>query len=219
MESIQTLSHQGLVWRANAINDVSTDQDEGSISTGFASLDKALLRTGWPTDCLIEVLQDAPGTGELSLFLPWLTEQVKHTSKPIAFIAPPFTPSIAALMAHNIPPNAVWLLSPKRDKDRLWAQQQCLLEGHCCAVFMWHDHHVQDTDLRKLQLAAKQGDTLGISIRPSVVASQSSPAPYRLTIARAPQDRLQVTVLKKRGGWRSAPILLSSSMTQQQTCG
>ena len=206
MKTIQALEQQGIVWKAGYADDFASHYADSNRSTGFDSLDQELLIKGWPTRCVIELLLANHGIGELSLFLPWLGRMAKSTDKKVAFINPPYLPSVSCFVAQGVMPQQIWLLSPKGDKESLWLQQQCLLEGHCFAVFMWHNDKTSDTALRKLQLAAKQGDCLGISIRSQRVKDQSSPAPYRLLLEHRGSQRAQVQIIKRRGGWSSSPI-------------
>lgn len=217
MKSLQSLSDSGLVWRADKPSFENRASIEFDRSTGFSKLNKALLTNGWPEQCLLELLLPQPASGELSLFLPWLGKAAQQTDKKIAFIAPPFLPSLSALLAYGIKPQQIWLLSPNNLKEQLWAQQQCLTEGQCLAVFMWHDEKTSDTTLRKLQLAAKQGECLGISVRPLTVQAMSSPAPYRILLKPMQERLVELTVLKRRGGWAASPFGVNLDEPLRQT--
>ena len=219
MQTLLTqLSDQGLVWKGNQSRSADSGKSLHSHSlnsTGFVSLDELLLCGGWPEKGLIEILVPDYGAGELSLFLPWLEAQSVTSKRKIAFISPPFLPNPMRLLQHGIDPARLWLLKPKREKDIWWTQQQCLKEGHCDAVFMWHNGQSQDTHLRKLHYAAQTGDCLGISIRPLSVQQDSTPAPYRLQLRPLEQEQLEITALKRRGGWsgESATIQLGKTIS------
>ncbi len=79
--------------------------------------------------------------------------------------------------------------------DRLWAAEQCLRSGSCGAVLCW-PQRVDDRGLRRLQLAAATGQTLGFVCRSLREAVNPSPAALRLALDAWPR---QVRVLKSRG--------------------
>ena len=67
---------------------------------------------------------------------------------------------------------------------------------------------LSDKDIRRLQLAATQGRTLGILFRHARYSKSSSPSPLRIWLKPANssktadiQQRLQIKILKRRGGW------------------
>jgi hypothetical protein len=55
--------------------------------------------------------------------------------------------------------------------------------------------------IRRLQLAAERGDTLGVLFRPREAARDSSPAILRIAVEPAAPGA-RVTLLKSRGGAR-----------------
>ena len=63
--------------------------------------------------------------------------------------------------------------------------------------------------LRRLQLAAKHGQTWGMLFRPDEVACDPSPAALRLKV-EAVEEKTLVTILKRRGGWPTGPIQLNT---------
>ncbi|HBG30491.1 MAG TPA: hypothetical protein DDW98_07675 [Gammaproteobacteria bacterium] len=85
--------------------------------------------------------------------------------------------------------------------------EQMLRAGVFGAVVGW----VREADmqaLRRLQLAAEAGHTIGVLMRPMSAELQPSPAALRLKLTRV-ESRLDVEVLKARGGrigehWRAA---------------
>jgi hypothetical protein len=64
------------------------------------------------------------------------------------------------------------------------------------------------TALRRLQLAAEAGNAMGFLFRPRRMAERPSPAALRLQLLPEAGGDLSVTILKRRGGWASAPVHL-----------
>ncbi|TPE55647.1 translesion DNA synthesis-associated protein ImuA [Maribrevibacterium harenarium] len=209
MGSLGQLSEQGLIWKGNQTRsaDGLNQQIAPNRSTGFEALDRLLLCGGWPESGLVELLVPANGVGELSLLLPWLARTIQEEGRKVAFINAPLIPNIATLVAYGIAPQQVWLLRAQNQREVLWSQQQCLQEGHCCALFMWHDAKTSPATLRKLHHAAQRGRCLGISIRPTSVQQSATPAPYRLQLESV-AGQAQVTALKRRGGWGGESVRL-----------
>jgi hypothetical protein len=65
---------------------------------------------------------------------------------------------------------------------------------------------VQAHEVRRLQLAAERGRTLGFLFRPHGAAQESSPAVLRVLIepVRPEAAGVRVTLLKSRGGMRGS---------------
>jgi hypothetical protein len=84
-------------------------------------------------------------------------------------------------------------------KQCLWAAEQALKSGTCGAVLLWPEQ-VRTAQLRRLQLAAEQGDCPAILFRSPRVAGQASPAALRLRVRPSPLG-LEVGVIKRRGTW------------------
>lgn len=66
--SLENLMQHPVLWRAGG----TAGARRSVVPSGFAALDAQLPGGGWPHPALIEVLNDRPGIGELSLFLPAL---------------------------------------------------------------------------------------------------------------------------------------------------
>lgn len=64
-------------------------------------------------------------------------------------------------------------------RDALWAMEQCLRSGSCDVVLGWP--HTGDAQaLRRLQIAAQSGSSIGIVLRDAKHAANPSPAVLRL---------------------------------------
>ncbi|WCN09392.1 translesion DNA synthesis-associated protein ImuA [Marinomonas mediterranea] len=206
--SLNLLSKQGLIWHGDnptsktLQNSVEHDNAECS-STGFKQLDALLGSKGWPSGDVMEILTPQPGIGELSLLTPWLKQASK--SKKVAFINPPFIPNAKLLELRGVASRQLWLINAPNQKDTLWAQYQCLKSGLCCAVLMWSPIKADTTSTRKLQLAAKDSNTLGVSFRSEKAINQSTLFPYRIHM-KPNENGVDIRFLKRRGGWETDTI-------------
>ncbi|HET8552157.1 MAG TPA: translesion DNA synthesis-associated protein ImuA [Gammaproteobacteria bacterium] len=163
-------------------------------STGFAALD-ACLGGGWPSRGLIEVLHEEHGGGELSLFAP-LCRALAAAERQIVCVDPPFLPYAPALTRWS-PPDQLMLVEAQTDADSLWATETCLRAG-CGAVLCWLIR-LTNRALRRLQLAAEEGNALALLFRPMRASAQPSPAVLRLAVQPRPDAGVTVNLLKCRG--------------------
>ncbi len=217
-QSIENLLQQRHLWRATD----GLHTERGTLATGFPQLDDLLAGGGWPTDGLTEILGDVPGVGELRLLLPALAELSQRRARWIAWVAPPWLPYAPALAAAGVDVRRVLLIHPKHHQDLLWATEQALKSGTCSAVLSWPDpRHLRHGDLRRLQLAAREGDSWGVMFRPDTAAEQTSPAELRLQLEPEPEcmdgSGLRLRVVKRRGGWPSEalPIRFGDCLTRR----
>ncbi|WP_395795037.1 translesion DNA synthesis-associated protein ImuA [Aquimonas sp.] len=178
------------LWRAG-----STRSQRAAEPSGLAELDAFLPTGGWPRAAMSEILFAADGQGELGLVLPLLARLSEGRGR-IVLVAPPYRPYAPALVQCGIELDAIVIVEAT-PKQALWAAEQCLRAGCCAAVLCWPDagRGVDERGLRRLQLAAEAGHSLGIALRPLRAASQTSPAALRLTLDAEGELR----VLKARG--------------------
>ena len=166
------------------------------LPTGYSTLDAELQRDGWPVGNTIELLSDGCGLGAMGLFLPAM-EALSEQGRWQVFIAPPYTPYAPLLEARGIDTRQILLVHPKNREDLLWATEQALRSSTCSAVFSWLGaDNYSYTELRKLQLAATSGDSLGVLFRPHQAAHNHAPASLRLQM----REYRRVHILKQRGG-------------------
>lgn len=164
-------------------------------STGLRALDEALPLRGWPGSGLIEVLSAAEGLGELSLILPTLAA-LSAQQKPLLVIAPPYHPYAPTWHRAGVQLAQLHVLETNAH-DALWAMEQALRAGCCGAVLAWPTQ-VDDKALRRLQVAADSGQTLGFVFRPLQAARNPSPAPLRISVESTPTGTA-LRILKCRG--------------------
>ncbi len=163
--------------------------------TGFEELDAVLPMRGWPATGLVEILSAAPGLGELSLVLPMLAG-LSAQQKPIVMVAPPYRPYAPTWHCAGIRLGQLYLAETHTDQG-LWAMEKALRSGCCGAVLGW-PAQADDRSLRRLQVAAEGGQTLGFIFRALGAARAPSPAPLRLSLEAKPQGSV-LQILKCRG--------------------
>ncbi len=188
------------LWRASQLAQGSVR----CIDTGHAALSAQLPGGGWPQGALTELMLQQPGIGEIRLLRPALQQAAQ---RPVVLLAPPQIPQGLALAALGLPPEQmVWIRGTGKSGDALWAAEQILRSGCCGALLLWQQQ-IRNENLRRLHLAAQSGDTLFWLMRPLAAAQDASPAPLRLALRTAPGG-LSITVIKRRGPQRDAPLFL-----------
>lgn len=175
-----------------------------ALPTGFGELDAQLQFGGWPLRGSVEVLSDGCGMGSMGLFLPTM-ETLSEQGRWQAFIAPPHAPYAPLLAARGIDTRQILMVHPKSREDLLWATEQAIRSTTCSVVFSWLGaSEYRYAELRKLQLAAAENDTLVVLFRATGAAEQHTPASLRLLIS----GYRQIDILKQRGGKPQAAVHL-----------
>ncbi len=220
--ALEALLKHPQLWRAGEL----VDCPENNISTGYRSLDKLLWGGGWPRAGLMELLCDSPGLGELRLLMPALERLSQQQERWIAWINPPHIPYAPALSSLGIDISRVLLIHPRNHADALWALEQALKSGTCSAALAWlEEGKLKNSEIRRLQLAAAQGNTWATLFRPERAAESASMAELRLLATPdsidstpAATERLRLEITKRRGGWpvQSFSLNLKSSLTRCQ---
>jgi len=169
----------------------------GAQPTGHAGLDAALPTGGWPEAALSELLVPLDGIGELRLLWPALA-RLTRAGQRVVLVAPPYLPYAPAWQAAGVDLGLVQVVGDAATPPReaLWAAEQCLRAGCCGAVLCW-PRQADDRALRRLQVAAETGATLGFGTRPLAAARNPSPAALRIALEAQPP---RLRVLKCRGG-------------------
>jgi hypothetical protein len=204
-KQLQELLAHPSVWRGRSRAAVET------LPTGFAALDAGLPGGGWPRHGLVEILTPQPGVGELYLLLPVLARLSRLVpARWCAWVSPPHEPYAPALEAHGVALDRMLVVRPQPAAMTLWALEQSLRSGACGMALAWLPR-VSARAIRRLQLAAEQGRTLGVLFRGQQCARLASPAMLRVACEPTKGPALhgaRVTLLKSRGGSR-APIDLT----------
>ena len=167
------------------------------VPSGFDELDDHLPGGGWPLGALTEILVEDIADSPLWLVMPALRAlgQQKHWQ---AWITPPNIPFAPALIESGIDLPRVLIIRPGIWRDILWATEQTLGSGSCSAVLFW-PKRPDSTALRRLQLAAERGRTLGLCFRDHRSAGAHSTAALRL-LYQPSRETTQLSILKCRGG-------------------
>lgn len=189
----QLLKRQDLWQGANNLS-----HDLPHIKSGFQQIDRQLHWSGWPLSQSIELLCNGLHIGELPLLMPALAE-LSEQHRWIALINPPITPYAPALQAAGIDTSRILIIRTQDDKDLLWSTEKALSTGTCSAVISWmHNCKANNTQLRRLQLAAAQSDCLHVQIHDDQQAQKASPAGLRIQL-NATATGTELNVLKQRG--------------------
>jgi len=206
--SLEQLLARPDIWRAGQEQSAA---QHPVVSTGFAPLDAELPGRGWPRGALTELLPEREGIGEFSLILPALAT-LTRAGLWAALIAPPHVPYAPALRQGGVDLSRLLVLIPEDDGQAAWAMEQCLRNPAIGAAAGWltpRDPHA----LRRLQLAAEAGDSLGFLYRPPAVMHNPSPAALRLRLRGGSQStqapHMAVEIIKRRAGMLQTPVELA----------
>jgi hypothetical protein len=90
-----------------------------------------------------------------------------------------------------------------RAPEALWAFEQTLGSGASDIALAWAVRNPSSRAVRRLQLAAERGRTLGVLFRPRRAARESSAAVLRMVV-EPKAGGARVTLLKSRGGARGS---------------
>ena len=166
--------------------------------SNLPELDAALPGGGWQSGTIVELMPVETGIGELRLVMPALA-QLTRSERYIALIAPPFIPFAPALAQHGIQLERVLIVHTQKDTDTLWAFEQTLRCNSFGAVLAW-PQQIKDREVRRLQLAAEAGRSIGFLYRSPASAREASPAAVRLKLQARVNGGLDIEILKCRGG-------------------
>ncbi len=170
------------------------------LPSGFAALDACLPGGGWPRTGLIEILVSRFGSGELYLLLPTLAALTRRSAaRWCVWVAPPLEPFAPTLVAHGVALERVLVV---RADSPLWSFEQTLGSGASDVAMAWA-RDPRAREIRRLQVAAERGKTLGVLFRPQRAARESSPAALRMALEPTTKG-VRVTLLKSRGGARGS---------------
>ncbi len=175
------------------------------IKTGFTQLDDILPWGGWPSNALVEVVAPQWGIGELQLLLPAMA-RLSRQGRWVIWLAPPYLPYVSALIQGGVDLNRTCIVPPENsNEDVQWSMEKTLRTDACCMALAWPGK-LANHSIRRLQLAAETGSSLGVIFR-HTDASASAAA---LRVLLSPENGgLKVRILKVRGGHRRDAVHLS----------
>jgi hypothetical protein len=175
-------------------------------STGWTELDAVLPGGGWPLGTVVELMPTATGIGELSLLIPTLA-QLSCAERYVAFVSPPHVPFAPALDRKGVRLERLLVIETSNTVDTLWAFEQTLRCNAFGAVLAWCTT-TKDREVRRLQLAAESGRSIGFLYRDPAAALTPSPAAIRLRL-HANDRGLTVEILKCRGARSGMTVAIS----------
>jgi hypothetical protein len=165
--------------------------------SGSASLDAVLPGGGWQSGTVVELMPVSDGIGELRLLMPALAK-ITHSERHVAMIAPPYIPFAPALLRHGLRLEHFWIIRAQSAADILWSAEQTLRCKSFGAVLTWPSA-IRDQEVRRLQLAAEAGNSIGFVYRSPAAARESSPAAVRLRLQTDAVGQLSIDIVKCRG--------------------
>lgn len=165
--------------------------------SGSASLDAVLPGGGWQSGTIVELMPMSDGIGELRLLMPALAK-ITQGERHVAMIAPPYIPFAPALLRHGLRLEHFWIIRAQSAADILWSAEQTLRCKSFGAVLAWPSA-IRDREVRRLQLAAEAGSSIGFVYRQPSAARESSPAAVRLRLQADVTGQLSIDVVKCRG--------------------
>jgi hypothetical protein len=145
---------------------------------------------------LIEILTDAPGSGELALVAPGLA--ALPTQRPIVLINPPGIPNALAWQQWQIASQRLWWLHAKSLPDAWWSAQTVLHSQSFAALLAWVDP-IDDSALRRLHARIQDTRTLTFLFRPQSATRLFSPSPLRLRLTSQSPGCIEIDFLKSKG--------------------
>lgn len=195
--SLDALLRHQLVWRGDRLADAAVP----TLPSGYAELDAGLPGGGWPRGQMVEILAAGPGRGELLLILPALARFQGWSF----WLAPPLLPYMPELARRGVAAERTAVVAAAGEDEIAWAAEQIARTPEVAAL-LWR---VEDRYLRRLQLAAEQGNGLVFCFRSMAARGRPSPSPLRLAVAMKGRE-LWVDIFKRRGGVSSHRLRLEA---------
>ncbi len=162
--------------------------------TGYPQLDDILPGRGWPHNAIVEIVSQQWGMGELQLLVPLMREIVRQ-DKWILWISPPYLLNSPALLQAGIDPEQILVINLNTScKDALWSMEKALQTGSCGLVLAWQNW-LPDRVVRRLQLAAETGKTLGVLFQHRI--SKYSQSFLRLEVKKRNNKKQQRRIGKR----------------------
>jgi hypothetical protein len=172
-----------------------------AFSTGCPALDRVLPRRGITRGSLLECLDDHTGSGAETLAVV-LTRAVGRSHGLVVILDRQRQFYPLAMAAWGIALEHLVVIQPATEAEELWAATQALRSRAVSAVWLRRDR-LTPFDFRRLRLAAEEGETLGILLRPIRVRGQPTWADVQWSVQPRSGPggrRLQVELTRCRGG-------------------
>lgn len=166
-------------------------------STGYPELDE-WLQGGMPEKGVLDIHTDI-GIGEIRLFLPYLQARQEQHQRLLVFVAPPLDINGEMLVETGFDLSKVLIIKPQTQQEALWAAEQCLKSGCCHTLLSWISH-LEIHQVKRLQLAAKQGSAVQLIFRQQQQHGVSLPVTMGMSLQSRPEG-LTIKVNKRIGSW------------------
>lgn len=186
--SLEQLEQQHLIWRGSQASGPVTVS-----ASGWPELDRQL-GGGLPASGIISI-RSALGIGELRLFLPFWS----RAERLLVFIGAPYPLDAESLQGAGLDLSRVLVLTPKTEKEALWAAEQCLKSGACHSVALWQAR-LSLAQARRLQLAAREGESTQFLFLGPNARAEGLPVDLALSLSPHPSG-INIQVPKRKQGW------------------
>ncbi|MEM6690878.1 MAG: hypothetical protein AAF664_15705 [Planctomycetota bacterium] len=176
--------------RTGCITAVERNQKHLWFSTGCRSIDRILTKHGLRVDGVTEWVADSDAGGAAALSLAVLAHRLNQPAaedptwrrRAVVVVASPHQFFPPAAIALGIPhDNLIWV-QPQTRSDAVWAIDQALRCRGVSVVWGHLDESLDDRDARRLQLAAEEGLTTAMLVRPRAVRGRPTFAETRLHV-------------------------------------
>lgn len=202
--TIRYLKHKNLLWQAN--NPKASEAHHAQL-TGFKELDQAL-QGGFPACGVIDI-RSRIGIGELRLILPSvLKRQQQRSTELVTFIAPPLSLNSEMLAEFGFNLEQIMIIQPTSTKQILWSAEQSLKSGCCHTVIIWQQS-LSVAQVKRLQLAAEQGNCLLFIMR-QIQQQEHISLPATIALKLHPSRAgIKAQIIKRKGGWPSTDFTIN----------
>ncbi len=201
--ALETLLRHPAIWRGAALA-----AETATLSSGYPELDAELPGGGWPRGAITEILGSNEGIGEMRLALPALAAVTREGAWAV-LVNPPHQPYAPAFAAAGVTLPRLLVVKSAAACDRLWACEQALRASSCGAVLAWLPS-ITEPEVRRLQLAAREGGGCGMLYRTPGSSAHSTWAALRLFLQPAGAG-LEVRILKRRGAMASGVLRVAAA--------
>ena len=157
------------------------DKETTVFSSGAAAVDRWLPGGGLRQGMLVEWLAELPGSGATTMSFLAAREACREGGLCVVIDSQRtfYPPAVAAW---GIDLDRLIIVWPRNAREELWAAIQALRSPVVAAVWAPIER-LGDRAFRRLQLAAEEGRTLGLFVRPARVRGQPSWADVRMLVS------------------------------------
>jgi len=192
----------------------SSTEKRVSLSTGCLAIDQELLQGGLRADAVTEWIgdSDSSGAAALSMVVAANCLRLDRLMGPIVIVDTNHSFFPPAAISLGIPAERMILVRPHCHRDCVWAIDQALRCEAVAAVWSIVRSKLNDCDARRFQLAAEEGRTTGLLVRPASTRGQANFADARLHVKRVAayssrlDTPLEVTLDRGRGHSRGKSV-------------